>query len=237
MEYGFLNALGLPNPSYKYFIDEIHIAKEGKVPVIASVFGQTEEEFLETASSLSEVADAIELNMSCPHVKAVNEIGSNPTLVKKITKSVKRSVDVPVWVKLSPNVRDIVYIGRCAESGGADAIVAINTIRAMAIDIDSGYPILGNRFGGLSGKAIKPIALRCVYDLYANLRIPIIGVGGISSWMDAVEFMMAGARAVQIGSGVYESLKVFENISNGVARYIGEKGIELDELIGIAHER
>ncbi len=232
---GYLNAMGLPNPSYKNFQGEIDIAREGGVPVIASIFGASADEFSEIAGALR--ADAFELNVSCPHACGYGaQVGSDPALVEDITRAVKNATCVPVWVKLTPNVTDIKSIGLAAQRGGADAVVAINTIRAMAIDIESGYPILGNRFGGLSGRAIKPVAIKCVYDLYEALDIPVIGVGGISEWKDAVEFMMAGAKAVQIGSAVGNNINIFNDISSCMEAFLEEKGWTLDDIYGMAHE-
>ncbi len=163
-------------------------------------------------------------------------MGSDPGLVEDITKAVKSAASAPVWVKLTPNVTDIKSIGLAAQRGGADAVVAINTVRAMAIDIESGYPILGNRFGGLSGRAIKPVAIKCVYDLYETLEIPVIGVGGITDWRDAVEFMMAGAKAVQIGSAVGNNINIFNDISSCMEVFLEEKGWTLEDIYGMAHE-
>lgn len=241
LEYGFLNAMGLPNPSYPDFKNELAIAKkQSDTPVIASIFGGTEEEFVEVAQGLLESnPDAFELNVSCPHALGYGaSVGSNPDAVEIITAAVKDAVDIPVWVKLTPNVTDIVTIGEAARRGGADAVVAINTVKGMAIDIQSGYPVLGNRFGGLSGKAVKPVAVKCVYDLYTALDIPVIGVGGVYTWQDAVEMMMAGASAVQIGSAVYEGLEVFSSVALGIENFVAEKGYkDITEVIGIAHER
>jgi dihydroorotate dehydrogenase (NAD+) catalytic subunit len=239
--YGFLNAMGLPNPSYPDFKNELAIAKkESGTPVIASIFGGTEEEFVEVAQGLLESEpDAFELNVSCPHALGYGaSVGSNPDAVESITTAVKDAVDIPVWVKLTPNVTDIVTIGDAAQRGGADAVVAINTVKGMAIDIESGYPILGNRFGGLSGKAVKPVAVKCVYDLYTALDIPVIGVGGVYTWQDAVEMMMAGATAVQVGSAVHEGLDVFSSIATGIEKFVAEKEYtDVKEIIGLAHER
>jgi len=239
--YGFLNAMGLPNPSYPDFKSELAIAKnQTDTPVIASIFGSTEEEFVDVAMGLADSKpDAFELNVSCPHALGYGaSVGTNPDAVESITKTVRDAVDVPVWVKLTPNVTDIVTIGEAAQRGGADAVVAINTVKGMAIDINSGYPILGNRFGGLSGRAVKPVALKCVYDLYTALDISIIGVGGVYTWEDAIEMMMAGASAVQIGSAVYEGLEVFSSISTGIEKFISEKEYsDITDIIGIAHER
>jgi dihydroorotate dehydrogenase (NAD+) catalytic subunit len=235
LECGYINAMGLPNPSYKEFLQELDVAKQAGVPVIASIFGASEAEFREAAEGLPG-ASAYELNVSCPHAKGYGmQIGTDPALVEAVTRAVKGVVDVPVWVKLTPNVTDITAIGRAAQDGGAEAVVAINTVKAMAIDVESGYPILGNINGGLSGPAIKPIAIKCVYDLYEALDIPVIGVGGISSWADAVEFLMAGASAVEIGSAVYDGLDVFASVSMGLSDYLDRKGMKLEDLIGLSH--
>ena len=240
LECGFLNAMGLPNPSYDGFLQELEFAKKGtSVPVIASIFGGDADDFLKVADGLSPAKpDAFELNVSCPHAEGYGAmIGSDPYVVEEITRAVCDSVDVPVWVKLTPNVTDIATIGEAAENGGADAVVAINTVRAMAIDIATGYPILGNRFGGLSGAAVKPIAVKCVYDLYAALDIPIIGVGGVSTWQDAIEMMMAGANAVQVGSAVFDGTDVFGSIADGIDSYLDENGhAGIEDIIGLAHE-
>ena len=240
LDCGFLNAMGLPNPSYPGFLQELEIAKKDSgVPIIASIFGGTAAEFTEVAEGLLPGnPDAFELNVSCPHAEGYGAaIGSNPCLVEAITAAVKDVVNVPVWVKLTPNVSDITSIGTAAESGGADAVVAINTLKGMAIDIESGYPVLGNRSGGLSGKAVKPVAVKCVYDLYTALEIPIIGVGGVSSWQDAVEMMMAGASAVQVGSAVYDRLDIFLEISTGIEAFLQKKGnSNVKSLIGLSHE-
>lgn len=232
---GYLNAMGLPNPSYRNFQDEIDEAKVGGVPVIASIFGGCSLDFSEIAGALQ--ADAFELNVSCPHAHGYGaEIGTDPAIVEDVTRAVKSSTKVPVWVKLTPNVTDIKSIGLAAQRGGADAVVAINTIRGMAIDIESGYPILGNKFGGLSGRAIKPVAVKCVYDLYDALDIPVIGVGGISDWRDVIEFIMAGARAVEIGSAVGNNINIFNDISSCMEVFLEEKEWTLQEIYGMAHE-
>ncbi|WP_406659767.1 dihydroorotate dehydrogenase [Methanolobus sp. ZRKC3] len=239
--YGFLNAMGLPNPSYPDFSGELENARKNTdVPIIASIFGGNAAEFVQVAEGLRESKPhAYELNVSCPHAQGYGAtIGCDACAVEEITAAVCDAVDIPVWVKLTPNVNDIAPIGQAAQRGGADAIVAINTLKGMAIDIHSGYPILGNRFGGLSGKAVKPVAVKCVYDLYAALDIPIIGVGGISTWEDAVEMMMAGASAVQVGSAVYDDLNVFPSIADGIDKFITEKGYKsYADIIGLAHER
>ncbi|WP_135612962.1 dihydroorotate dehydrogenase [Methanococcoides sp. AM1] len=240
LDCGFLNAMGLPNPSYADFDNEIKIAKEGAdVSVIASIFGGNAEEFVKVAEGLADSKpDAFELNVSCPHAEGYGAtIGTDSCMVEAITAAVCDAVDVPVWVKLTPNVTDIKSIGKAAENGGAAAVVAINTLRGMAIDINSGYPILGNRFGGLSGSAVKPVAIKCVYDLYEALEIPVIGVGGVSTWEDAVEMIMAGASAVQIGSAVHEGVEVFADIATGIDHFLQDKGYAgVEDITGLAHE-
>ena len=144
---------------------------------------------------------------------------------------------MPVWVKLTPNTADILELGLAAQRGGADAVVAINTLKAMAIDIETGYPILGNRFGGLSGQAIRPVAVRCVYELANRLEIPVIGVGGVSSWEDAVEMIMAGASAVQVGTALLRGYGIFEEITTGLSRYLERKSMTLEELCGLSRRR
>ncbi len=235
LECGYINAMGLPNPAYREFLQELDIAKQAGVPVIASIFGATPDEFVEVAQGLPG-ASAYELNVSCPHAMGYGmQVGTDPALVQSITKAVKDAVKVPVWVKLTPGVTDITAIGIAAQEGGADAVVAINTLKAMAIDINSGYPILGNVHGGLSGPAIKPVAVRCVYDLYTALDIPVIGAGGVSNWADAVELMMAGATAVEIGSAVYDDIGVFAAVSMGLSDYLDRKSMKLKDLVGMAH--
>jgi len=230
---GLLNAMGLPNPSYKKFQEEIDIARTGGVPVVASIFGSSAEEFAGIARGLD--ADAFELNLSCPHAeKYGSELGRYPDLVEAVTGAVKAAANAPVWVKLTPNTADIVELGQAAQRGGADAVVAINTLKAMAIDIETGYPILGNRFGGLSGPAIKPVAVRSVYDLALRLDIPVIGVGGVTSWEDAVEMIMAGACAVQVGTALQKGYGIFEEISLGLARYLERKSMTFEDIRGMA---
>ncbi len=236
VECGLLNAMGLPNPSYKEFQKEIEAAKTGGVPVIASIFGSSAEEFAMIARGLE--PDAFELNLSCPHAeKYGSELGRYPEIVEAVTGAVKAAANVPVWVKLTPNTADIAELGLAAQRGGADAVVAINTLKAMAIDIETGYPILGNRFGGLSGQAIKPVAVRCVYDLASLLEIPVIGVGGVTSWEDAVEMIQAGACAVQVGTALLRGYGVFSEITEGLSRYLERKSLTLEELCGMAGRR
>jgi len=235
---GFLNALGIPNPGMEEMREEVETASRQRVPVIASVFGFDAEEFAESAMMGERGgAIAVELNVSCPHVKEVGvEIGQRPNVVAEVTQTVKSRVHVPVFVKLSPNVTDITEVARAAEGAGADAITAINTVLGTAVDVDSGFPILGGVLGGLSGPAIHPIALRAVYQIRQAVRIPIIGVGGIEDWKGAVQMMMAGASAVQIGSAVTsKGLEVFREVTTGIGKFLEKKGYRsIQEIISTA---
>ena len=238
---GILNAMGLPNPGIEHFAKEIDEARTAGCPVIVSVYGFSAEEFVQVTKRAADAgADALELNVSCPHVeKTGSEIGQDTTLLEKVVKAAKRETCIPVLVKLTPSVTDVVECAKAAKRGGADAIVAINTLGAMAINVETTKPILGNKFGGLSGPAIKPIALRCVYEIYRQVNIPIIGCGGVSDWRDAVEFMLAGAKAVQIGTAVaFKGLDIFQSITKGIDAYLETKGFEsVKEIVGLAHQR
>ena len=229
LENGILNAMGLPNPSNE-FVEEI--APLAKKPVIVSIFGGNPDEFALVASWFDGKVAGFELNLSCPHADGYGSaIGTDPSLVEACTRAVSRS-GIPTWVKLTPNVTDITAIGKAAERGGAGAIVAINTVKAMRISTKMRCPVLGNRYGGLSGSAVFPIAVRCVYELYEACKIPIIGCGGVSTADNVIEMMMAGARAVEIGSAVYNDVKVFDTIKADLYR---KDGITPEEIIGCAH--
>jgi len=226
---GILNAMGLPNPS-KEFLQEISPLK-GK-PVIASIYGANPEEFAMVAEWFCGIAAGIELNLSCPHAEGYGSaLGIDPVLVESCTRAVSR-LGMPTWVKLTPNVTDIAAIGKAAERGGASAVVAINTVKAMRISSALRRPVLGNRFGGLSGKAVVPIAVRCVYELYEACKLPIIGCGGISSADNVIEMMMAGARAVEIGSAVMTDVRVFETIAKML---YSDDGVPAESIVGCAH--
>ena len=237
---GLINAMGLPNPGIDAYVQEIRHAKTVlPVPLIVSIYGFSVEEYAITAKKAAEAgADAVELNVSCPHVKETgSEIGQNSETLAKVVKKVKAAVQKPVFVKLSPNVTDIVEVAEAAVKAGADALTAVNTVRAMAIDVETALPVLSNKRGGLSGPAIKPIALRCVYDIYEKVKTPVMGCGGITSWRDAVEFFLAGASAVQIGTAVaFENAGVFEAINRGVAAYLKKKDFRsVKEIVGLSH--
>jgi len=229
LEDGLLNAMGLPNPS-KEFVDEI--TSLAKKPVVVSIFGGNPAEFARVASWFEGRVAGFELNLSCPHAEGYGAaIGTDPALVEACTRAVSVT-GIPTWVKLTPNVTDITSIGKAAERGGATAIVAINTVKAMRISTGMRRPMLGNRYGGLSGSAIFPIAVRCVYELYEACNIPIIGCGGVATADNVIEMMMAGASAVEIGSAVYNDAKVFETIK---AELYKKDGITPLEIIGCAH--
>jgi len=237
---GLINAMGLPNPGIDEFVNEIREAKASlKVPLIVSVYGYSEGEYVTVAKKAVDAgADAVELNVSCPHVRETgSEIGQNPEILAKVVREVKSSVSKPVFVKLSPNVTSITDIAEAAAKAGADALTAINTVKAMAIDMETTMPILSNKTGGLSGSAIKPIALRCVYDIYERIKMPIIGCGGVTSWRDAVEFLLAGASAVQIGTAIAtEGTSVFKAVSRGIEDYLKSKGFKgVKEIVGLSH--
>ena len=235
---GFLNALGIPNPGMEEMREEVETASKKGVQVIASVFGFDAEEFGESAAMGEKGgAIAVELNVSCPHVREVGvEIGQRPKAVAEVTQAVKNRVHVPVFVKLSPNVTDIAEVAKAAEGAGADGITAINTVLGAAVDVDSGFPILGGILGGLSGPAIHPIALRAVYQIRQAVRIPIIGSGGVEDWRGAVEMMMAGASAVQIGSAITSrGLDVFREVTTGIGRFLSQRGYgSVREIVSMA---
>lgn len=236
---GLVNAIGLPNPGINEFIKEIREAKNLNVPLIVSVYGFSAEEYVQVAKEAVDAGvDAVELNVSCPHVgKTGSEIGQDPRILAEVVMRVKAVLRKPVFVKLSPNVANIAEIAEVAANAGADAITAINTVKAMAIDTETAIPILSNKVGGLSGPAIKPIAVRCVYEIYEKIKLPIIGCGGVTNWRDATEFLLAGASAVQIGTAVaIRGPNVFRSIIRGINVYLERKGLEsVKEIVGLSH--
>jgi dihydroorotate dehydrogenase (NAD+) catalytic subunit len=232
---GLLNAVGLTNPGIRNFREEYEIARSSGVPVVLSIFSGTLGELSEIASLANELhPDAVELNLSCPHAE-IAQISHDPELTSKYVSLAKDTLDCAVFVKITPNASDIIKVGEAAQDAGADAIVAINTVRGMRIDIDQKRPVLGNLVGGYSGPPIFPIAVRCVYDLYGALEIPIIGVGGVTTWEDAVEMHLAGARAIQIGTALLGGLDVFNGIKQGVQSYLERNEFAtIDEIVGLA---
>ena len=244
-----LNAMGLPSPGYEEFKREIEIVKEAKVPIICNIFGFTKDEFTKVAKEMEDAGvDMLELNLSCPHRvskrrMSLEFIGQHPKKTEEITKAVKNVVSIPVMVKLTPNVTSIDKIANAAIEGGADAISAINTIRALHIDIERKAPRLSNIVGGMSGWAIKPIAVRCVAEIASMIKkrkldIPVIGVGGIWGGEDAVEMMMAGARCIQIGTAVmYRGSKMFKEVVREIKEFMLKNGYkDVNELCGLALE-
>ena len=233
---GWMNAVGLSNPGASNFAKMIESNQE--VPIIVSLVGSIPEDFEFMVKEFSNCKVlGFELNLSCPHVAKVGlEVGDDPELVKKIVSSVKTSTQVPVIAKVGLGTTHYLDTVGSAIEAGIDAITAINTVRAMAIDVDTKRPILSNKFGGLSGTPIKPIALRCVYEISSKYNIPIIGCGGISTWQDAVEFFLAGASAIQIGSAVGDRwIEVFNEINTGITDYMKENEFsKIEEMIGIA---
>lgn len=237
-DFGMINAMGLPNPGADKFTQEIAIAKESGIPVIVSIAGKDAEEFVKVAEIIGNLGDAVELNLSCPNVEKGILFSQDEKLASEIVKKIKKIVKVPVGAKLSPAVGSIEKIATACESAGADFINAINTMPALAIDSETGKPILTNKFGGLSGPALKPIALGCVYKIYKAVKIPIIGTGGISNGIDAAEFLMAGASAVGVGTAVWKKgPEVFAKITKELNDFMDKKKFgSVSELIGIAHK-
>jgi len=240
-EGGLINAMGLPNPGIEVFCEEIKFSKTIlRVPLIVSVFGYSAEEYATVAKKAVDAgADAIELNVSCPHVKQTGaEIGQNPKILSEVVQQVKAAINKPLIVKLSPNVADITVLAEAAVKAGADALTAVNTLKALAIDAETMMPILANGRGGLSGAAVKPVALRCVYDIAEKFKVPIIGCGGVTNWRDAVEFFLAGASAVQIGTAVADDIEVFRSVTKGVETYLRKKHYQnIKEIVGLAHHK
>lgn len=237
---GIINAIGLSNPGVDTFIGELEKV-ERSTPTIASIYGASGEDFTKIASKIEQYIDLIELNVSCPHAQkgCGASIGEDPNLTSEIVNAVKNAVNVPVIVKLTPNVTDIVGIALSAEKAGCDGITLINSLGpGLKIDIETANPILSNKFGGMSGPAIKPIALRCVYDVYDAVKIPIIGVGGILDYRDAIEFLYAGAKCVQIGTAImYKGPSIFKEINIGIQKFMQDKDYKsIDEMVGIAHK-
>ena len=237
---GLLNAIGLQNPGIEKFITkELPLLRKMETAVIANIAGSTQEEFAEMAKALETEAgiSALELNISCPNVKKGGmAFGVLPESAAAVTETVKKHTTLPVWVKLSPNVTDIQEIARAVESAGADGVSLINTLLGMSIDIHKRRPALGNVFGGLSGPAIRPVAVRMIWQVYKAVKIPIIGMGGITTARDVLEFIMAGASAVAIGTGLFRDPLAPLTILSDLEGYLVNENIKnIQELIGIAH--
>jgi len=232
---GMLNSIGLQNVGLKRFIKEkLPILRGFNTVVIANILGNSISEYVRLAVSLEEAGvDAIEINVSCPNVKKGGiEFGTEPKTLRRLLFKVRGAVTKPLIVKLSPRVQDIAEFAKIAETEGIDAISAINTIPAMAVDIRTKKPVLANKIGGLSGPAIKPIALRMVYEVSRVVEIPVIGIGGIMSADDAIEFLLAGASAVAVGTANFINPRAGIDVLEGIEKYMSENNIDdIRELI------
>ena len=249
---GIINSIGLQNSGVEFFVkEELTDFLNVDLPIIVNIAANTVEEFGKLASylsdnDLSQIIKGIEINVSCPNLKKGGmAFGIDPRQVERIVKAVKKRVDsrIVVITKLTPNVTDITLPARAAIEGGSDALSMINTLRAMAIDISTGRPsLLNNKIGGLSGPAIKPVGVFMVYECFEKIpecnrrEVPIIGIGGISAWQDAIEYIMAGATAVGIGTAWFVNQDVFNGIYNGIKKYVDENKKNISDLIGKAHE-
>lgn len=235
---GILNSIGLQNPGLQVFINEkLPYFKKIKTNLIINFFGKTQKEYVELSRRLDDLpgVSGLEMNISCPNVKQGGIIfGSDPRMTHRLVSEVRRSIKRPLIVKLSPNVTDITVIARSAEEGGADAVSLVNTFKAMAINIHSKKPELGNIIGGLSGPAIKPIALRMVWEVSQAVKIPVIGIGGIMKAEDAIEFILAGASAIQIGTANLIHPQTGIEVINGIKKYLLQNRVNrVRELIGL----
>jgi len=235
---GILNSIGLQNPGLQVLINEkLPYFKKIKTSLIINFFGKTQKEYVELSRRLDDLpgVSGLEMNISCPNVKQGGIIfGSDPRMTHRLVSEVRRSIKRPLIVKLSPNVTDITVIARSAEEGGADAVSLVNTFKAMAINIHSKKPELGNIIGGLSGPAIKPIALRMVWEVFQAVKIPVIGIGGIMKAEDVIEFILAGASAIQIGTANLINPNTGIEVINGIKQYLLQNGVNrVRELIGL----
>ncbi|MDX1372995.1 MAG: dihydroorotate dehydrogenase [Nitrososphaeraceae archaeon] len=236
-EKSYLNAIGLSNPGAKAFSEEI---SQNTTPLIVSLVGSSEKDFPTLIKKFDNLNIlGYEINLSCPHVAKMGmEVGDDPNLVTKIIRTVKNITTKPVIIKVGVGSTDIVELAKTIQDSGADAITAINSIRAMAINIETGMPILSNKIGGLSGASIKPIGIRSVYEITKKVDIPVIGCGGIFSWEDVIEYIQAGACAVEIGSVIgNKGIKIFHQITRALYKYLDKKGYKnIMEVHKLAHK-
>lgn len=248
---GLLNSIGLQNQGVEFFVrEELPVLWNFDLPIIVNISGSTADEYSEVASYLSEndtreIISGIEINVSCPNLEEGGvAFGTDPEQVLRIVNAVKRNIDSRILIitKLTPNVTDITLPARAAIEAGTDILSMINTLRGMAINVDTHEFFLGNKTGGLSGPAIKPVGVFMVYECFRNIRecydgdIPIIGIGGISNWRDALEYIMAGATAVGIGTASFVNPRVFAEIYTGIGDYVKKNRVKISDLIGIVHE-
>ncbi|MGB6777752.1 dihydroorotate dehydrogenase [Planococcus citreus] len=237
---GMLNAIGLQNPGLeKVFGEELPWLDQFDVPIIANVAGSLAEDYVEVAKTISKAPNvhALELNISCPNVKQGGiTFGTDPNVAKELTRMVKDVSDVPVYVKLSPNVTDVVQLAKAVEEGGADGITMINTLLGMRLDPKTGRPVIANITGGLSGPAIKPVALRMVYEVRRHTKLPIIGMGGVAEVDDVIDFLSAGANAVAVGTANFVNPFVCPELIDKLPERLHELGYEsVQELTGRSH--
>lgn len=232
---GMLNSIGLDNDGLDAFIEKHlrHLLELGTA-IIANIAGKTVDEFAAMAAKLGAFRDlaALELNISCPNVTGGVDFGTSPELARKVTAAVRAACDLPLIVKLTPNVTDIVAIAAAAQEGGADAVSLVNTFQGMAVDWRKRKAVLGNVVGGLSGPAIKPLALRCVWQVRQKVEIPIIGIGGIATIDDVLEFLVTGASAVQVGTANFYNPGVSVQLVDQLAQVLTEQGTTLPDLVG-----
>ena len=236
---GMLNAIGLQNPGVEGFLATIlPRVRKLDLPVWVNVSANSLQEYVELCGTLSQAEGvaAIELNLSCPNVgRGGAEFCVTPAAVQETVSACREACRVPLIPKLSPNTTDIVGLARAAEAGGADAVSLINTLVGMAVDVERRRPVLGNRTGGMSGPAVKPIALRMVYEVAGAVSIPVVGIGGITGWRDALEFLMAGATAVQVGTANFFNPMAIPDTIAGLERWLAEHGVaDVREIIGAA---
>jgi len=235
---GMLNAIGLANVGVEAFCrDKLPRLRADGVTVIANIFASSIDDFVAIADRLNRETGvhAIELNISCPNVRHGGiEFGRDPTMAAQVTSAVRAATRLPLWVKMSPEAGDLVAVARACEAAGADALTAINTIRGMVIDVQKMCPKLANRTGGLSGPALRPIAVRMVWDLVGAVGIPVVGIGGIATARDALEFLLAGASAVQVGTASFRDPTAARRIAEGIEDFCRRRSVSAKEIIGRA---
>jgi dihydroorotate dehydrogenase (NAD+) catalytic subunit len=234
---GMLNAIGLQNPGVDHVIsNELPWLKQFDVPIVVNIAGTTTEDYIQVAEKVSQVANvaALELNISCPNVKCGGiTFGTDPVVAAELTKEIKKVSRVPVFVKLSPNVTDIVSIAKAVEEAGADGLSMINTLLGMRINLKTRKPILANQMGGLSGPAVKPVAIRMIWQVSQQVNIPIIGMGGIQSAEDVIEYFLAGASAVAVGTANFVDPYVCPTIIDELEAWLDKQGVQnISELTG-----